>query len=388
MATKLLKINQKYVQISPDIIQQAAIIAGVNVVEEISNVGLELCKQLGKLEFWCNNDTLHIDNPNYRDTGCCFTHKIGLPKHPATKQEMPLTPYQVEFCNYIINDTKFTPTSKENKEEERIDFLRKPHLYHINKGRQMGFTEIVLRLIQYFCFSRYAGSNIAIQAGTTGVLAQKDLRRFARLFKSIPNVVEQWIKSTKEGVCLKLVNETITYAYPASEEAITGDTDYKCVFEDENTKWKMIDDQPVFNGIMPIVRSNGADLFLVSTPKGPKKTFYHIHKEPQDFIKLKYDIWRTEGNLYTTKDIEDKLATKTEDPNQEYLCQFTIGKDSILGIVTDKDREKGFKGFDVDGDSNDNEDDNFVESEDDDEQIHETGNDNDGSNNDEKWQFD
>ena len=61
------------------------------------------------------------------------------------------------------------------------------------------------------------------------------------------------------------------------------------------------------------------------------------------FIKLKYDIWRTEGNLYTTKDIKDKLATKTEDPNQEYLCQFTIGKDSILGIVTDEDREKVFE---------------------------------------------
>jgi len=128
---------------------------------------------------------------------------------------------------------------------------------------------------------------------------------------------------------------------------------------------------------MPIVKSNGSDFFLVSTPKKPQKTFYHIHKEPGDFIKLKYDIWRAEGNLYTKSQIKEFLASKEFDPNQEYLCQFTIGKDSILGVVTDKDREKGFKGFEVD------DDDSFVESEDDDEQIHESGD----SNDDEKWQF-
>ncbi len=344
------------------------------------NSGLKLCEYLATLPFWCEDNTLHIDNPDYRENGCCLTHTIGLPRHPATKQEMPLTPYQVEFFNKIDSTVQFTPENqKEQKVKDEIDWLRKCHLFHINKGRQMGFTEIVLRIIQFYCFSRYAGSNIAIQAGTTGVLAQKDLRRFARLFKSIPSVVEQWIKSTKEGVCIKLVNETTTYGYPASEEAITGDTNYKCIFQDESAKWKMVDDQPVFNSIMPIIRSNGSDLFLVSTPKKPQKTFYHIHKNPDDFIKMKYDIWRTEGNLYTTEEIEEKLATKTEDPNQEYLCFFTIGKDSILGVVTDEDREKGFTGFHVD-----DEDDSFVESEDDDEEIHEPV----SLPDDGKWQFD
>jgi len=382
MATKLLKINQKYVEIKPEIIQIAARISGVNVTQKISDGGLELCKQLGKLPFWCGDNTLHIDNPDYMDNGCCLTHTVGLPRHPATKQEMPLTPYQVEFFDKIDCTVQFTPENqKQQKVKDEIEWLRKCHLFHINKGRQMGFTEIVLRIIQFYCFSRYAGSNVAIQAGTTGVLAQKDLRRFARLFKSIPSVIEQWIKSTKEGVCVKIVNDTIVYGYPASEEAITGDTNYKCIFQDESAKWKMVDDQPVFNSIMPIIRSNGSDLFLVSTPKKPQKTFYHIHKNPDDFIKLQYDIWRTEGNLYTTEEIEEKLATKTEDPNQEYLCQFTIGKDSILGVVTDEDREKGFMGFDVDDDMDD--DDSFVESEDSNERIHEM---NDTKQN-EEWGF-
>lgn len=346
--------------------KKAGIVVETIPQDTIATTGLKLCRELALLPFWCGNNTLHIDNPNYMDEGCCLTHTVGLPRHPATKQEMPLTPYQVDFFNQIDKRVQFTPANKKKqKVKDEIAWLRKCHLFHINKGRQMGFTEIVLRVIQFYCFSRYAGSKIAIQAGTTGLLANKDLRRFARLFKTIPSVVEQWIKSTKEGVCIKLVNETVTYAYPASEEAITGDTDYKCIFQDESGKWKMIDDQPVFNSIMPIVRSNGSDLFLVSTPKGPQKMFYEIHKNPDDFVKLKYDIWETEGNLYTIEEIEEKLATNTEDPNQEYLCQFTIGKDSILGIVTDQDREEGFKGWMDDDDS-------FVESEEDDDDIHDT----------------
>ena len=116
MTDKLLLVNQKYVEINDEIIQRAARIAGVNVTENLSNEGLELCKQLGKLPFWCGDNTLHIHNPEYKDNGCCFTHRIGLPQHSTTKQEMPLTPYQVEFCNKIIHDTKFTPTNKEDEE--------------------------------------------------------------------------------------------------------------------------------------------------------------------------------------------------------------------------------------------------------------------------------
>lgn len=320
---------------------------------------LALCEELALLPLWCFNDTLHIDNTDYRDNGCCLTHRVGLPKSSATGEEMPLTPYQVEFCSYIINDTEFTPTNKENEKEERLEFLRQFHLYHINKGRQMGFTEIVLRLIQYFCFSRYAGHKVAIQAGNTGKLANKDLRRFTNLFATIPSVIEHKIKSTREGVCVKLVNNTTIWAYPASEEAITGDTNYKCVFMDEAAKWIMIEDQPVFNSILPIVKSNGADLFLVSTPKGPLKTFYDLHVEPGLFTKLKYDVWRAEGNLFTKSVIQKMLLDKSgEDPEQEYLCKFKTLKDSVFKTVTDEDKQGKVEWAVPDEDE---EDDNYIE---------------------------
>lgn len=289
---------------------------------------IEYCEYLGTLPFWCNDNELHKRNPDYKHTAkCCTTHIVGLPKHAATNEEMPLTPFQVDFAKKVIDGRKDFG--------DAIDQLRKPLLMHLNKGRQMGFTEIVLRLILYLSFSRYAGSNVGIIAATNGSLAKKDLRRLASLFKSIPIVVQQWIKNST----MLLVNGTVIEAFAAAEEAITGDSNYKCIFMDEAAKWKLVDDQPVFNSIMPIVRSSGADLFLVSTPKGPVKMFYKIHEDPQDFVMFEYDIWETEGNLYTTQEIKEKLATSTEDPDQEYMLKFKTGRDSIFGTVTAEDQQ-------------------------------------------------
>jgi hypothetical protein len=315
----------------------------------------ELFDKLAKLPFWCYDDFKHETNPEYHKDFCCLTHVVGLPKHPATRMEMPLTPYQVEFVNSIISET----TQPANSPLTKAQWDSNYHMFHINKGRQMGFTEIVLRLIQYFCFSRYAGQNVGIMAATNGELANKDLRRFQRLFNRIRPVVKQPIKNRKMIIHNTLHDtETVVQAFPASEEAATGDTDYAAFFMDESAKWKLVDDTPVFNSILPIIRSNGADLFAVSTPKGPLKMFYKIHKDPEDFIKLEYNIWRAEGTIYTKEKIEHMLATSKEDPNQEYLCKFTIGQDSILGVVEDDDRAN-FKEWDE-------EDDSYVEEGDDD----------------------
>ena len=135
-----------------------------------------------------------------------------------TREEMPLTPYQVEFANVIIK----TVTKPANTPEP--DWKRIEHMFHVLKGRQMGFTEIVLRLIQFFCFSRYAGKNIGIIAATNGKLAEKDLRRFYKLFSNIREVIGTGLKNKK----ITLINETIIEAFPASEEALTGDTNYAC----------------------------------------------------------------------------------------------------------------------------------------------------------------
>jgi len=211
----------------------------------------------------------------------------------------------------------------------------------------MGFTEIVLRFIQFFSFNRYAGQNVGIIAATNGKLADKDLRRLARLYKNIPTMVLQTVKNH----IFKIINGTIIEAFPASEEAMTGDTNYACIFMDESAKWKLVDDTPVFNSVLPIVRLNGADFFLVSTPKGPIKMFYKIHKDPQDFVMLEYFIWEAEGNLYTKSQIIHMLKTTKEDPNQEYLGKFTIGEASILGAISDEDRsDKVVEWIDKDSD--------------------------------------
>jgi len=314
----------------------------------------ELLKMLSKIDFWCYNDTLHLENPNYHEEGCCLTHMVGLPRHPATKQEMPLTPYQVDFFEQIM---KAVAQPKGMSDD---DWKRLAHMFHVTKGRQMGFTEIVLRFIQYFCFNRYAGSNIGIIAATNGKLADKDLRRFARLFKRIPKVVLQGMKNHT----FKLINNTVVEAFPASEEAMTGDTNYACIFMDESAKWKLVDDTPVFNSVLPIVRSNGSDFFLISTPKGPIKMFYKITQDPQEFVMLEYDIWEAQGNIYTTTQIEVLLATTKEDPNQEYLCKFTIGQDSILGVITEEDRSADVTEWGQEG--TDEEDDSYEDDEDED----------------------
>ena len=50
-----------------------------------------------------------------------------------------------------------------------------------------------------------------------------------------------------------------------------------------------------------------------------------VIQEPQDFVMFEYDIWHTEGNLYTTEEIEQMIASSKEDPEQEYLCKYKIG---------------------------------------------------------------
>ena len=288
----------------------------------------QMCEYLATLPFWCGDDKLHIKDPDYQHKACCCTtHIVGLPRHPATNEEMPLTPFQIDFAMKVIDGRK--------KFGDALQQMKTPLLIHLNKGRQMGFTEIVLRIILHLCFTRYAGSNVGIIAATNGSLAKKDLRRLARLFKSIPGVVEQWIKNNT----IKLVNGTTIEAFAASEEALTGDTKYKCIFMDEAAKWKLVDDTPVFNSILPIVRTNGADLLLVSTPKGPVKMFYQIEQDPQDFELHEYNIYHAVGNLYTKEQVEQLLASSKEDPEQEYLCKYKVGKDSIFGTISADDQQ-------------------------------------------------
>ena len=60
------------------------------------------------------------------------------------------------------------------------------------------------------------------------------------------------------------------------------------------------------------------------------------------------------GNLYTKAEIEEMISSSAEDPSQEYLCQYSIGKDSIFGNVSAEDQQGMSEWLSNDDDDEDN----------------------------------
>lgn len=240
-----------------------------------------------------------------------FNELIGLPRHPHTREPTQLMACQINFFK-SINNTGY----------------RK---FHLNKSRQAGWTECILRILAFRCFNKYAGGKIVILAGTREKTTKKIMYRFRDLFRNIP----QSIKKASDSLIVELTNGTVIEGLPASAEAITGDTKINCIFMDEAAKWNLQDDQPVMNAIMPIVDINKSDLFMISTPKGPRGFFYNIDMDDNDFLKFKSDIWEAVDQIYTDEEARVMLEDRITDVDQEYLNKYTTGRDSIWGEVTD-----------------------------------------------------
>lgn len=249
-----------------------------------------------------------------------FNEKIGLPLDPQTYEPKALTPYQLEFY-HAIRDTKH-------------------HRFHINKARQMGFSELILRIAAYraVCGS-YRGKSIKIIAGTRSQATKKLMDRLKDFFKNTPELVNK--EESKHDLRLVLTSGATFEGLPANPEAITGDTKIACIIMDEAAKWDLVDDQPVLNSIMPIVKTNRSDLFMFSTPKGPRGFFYEIeqHSDKKEWAFFKYNIWRTEGNLYTKEQIETILADPTIDVEQEFLNGYTTGRNNIFSVFKESSFE-------------------------------------------------
>lgn len=241
-----------------------------------------------------------------------FNKSIGLPKHPAPPYTaLPMMPYQNRFFGII--------------DDKNLHY----HKFHINKARQMGFSELILRIIAYRSDNKYKGMKIKIIAGTRKAATEKLIQRLKELFRKFPSQIE----NTGDKLYFELKNGTSYEGLPANPEALTGDTKIRCIVMDEGAKWDLQDDLPVLNSIMPIVDTNKADLFLFSTPKGKRGFFYNIEMSDNDFMKLKYDIWQTENYLYSTEEIKKMLANKTIVVEQEYLNQYVAGAANIFGAV-------------------------------------------------------
>lgn len=265
--------------------------------ENLKNQTIQTVSKLESLQFWCGTK---------QKEDCCFTHTIGLPKHPVTFEPTKFMPYQ-ESLFQILEHTKH------NK-------------FHFNKSRQIGFTEIILRILQFRCFNKYKAGKVMIIAGTREKTAAKIMTRFKQLFRNIPDEIE----NTKDRLKLILKNGTEIEALPSNSDAIRGDTKIRAIFVDEAAHFKLLDDSVVLDAIEPIAFTNQADLFLVSTPNGPKGFFYKLSIQENDYFKMQFDYTKALNFIYTEEQMVKELKRIDIDIEQEYMTQFTTPLGSIL----------------------------------------------------------
>ena len=74
----------------------------------------DVSDEISKLKFFCGKI-----NPS---ENCCFSHKVGLPLHPATLQPMMYMPHQLDLIKQSLSDKQVK--------------------FHINKSRQIGLTAV------------------------------------------------------------------------------------------------------------------------------------------------------------------------------------------------------------------------------------------------------
>lgn len=251
-----------------------------------------------------------------------FNLQIGLPKHPATLQEMPMMHWQLNY----FNDMLVAHEKRKGKFALHI---------HENKARQIGATDNGQRFFAFHGSGEnkdvhwYIGKKVINIAGTREKTAKKIQTRLRALFNNIENTVAD----NGTDLWFKLKNGTEFESLPSNSEAIRGDTKIGAIGVDEAAHFDMVDDSKVIDAIMPISDTNLADLFLRSTPHGKRGFFYNIDMAENDFIKFKFPIHVAEGHLYTSEQIAMMLSRKDIDVEQEYLCQYTTSKANIFGSV-------------------------------------------------------
>jgi len=244
-----------------------------------------------------------------------FNRLIGLPRHPQTLKPQELTKAQMKVVKNHFHDKQIK--------------------LHLNKARQCGWTELILRYLAHECFFKYAGKKVIIIPGTRETTTKEIYGRFKELFRNISRHV-----AYSGALYMRLKNGTEIYGQPAAPEAITGWTKIGCVFMDEAAKWNLTEDLPVINAILPIVRTNKSDNIMISTPKGPRGFFYNIEmNEKSTFDKVIIDLHEGGEELYTYEERMEMINSSEEDPNQEYLNQYVAGRDSIFGKIDDEDKE-------------------------------------------------
>lgn len=245
---------------------------------------------------------------------------VGLPLHPKTLLPMALTQAQMRVFEAIPP--------------------REPVFLQIVKSRQIGLSELMLRALAYYSFSKYRGKKIAIVAGTRIDTSIQLFNRFCAFFKNINDVVKE-VTSTE----LFLKNGTSVHVTPTSKAALNGWEKFSAFLLDEAAFWDLNDDSVVLDMVLPPARSSGADLFLVSNPNGVRGMHWHVWNADNEIEWRKMSIDFREGakGMYKDSEVEKILKSETEDVDSQYLCKFVSSKDSIFGDLTPEDISKIYK---------------------------------------------
>ena len=133
-----------------------------NFQSEHDSVESDVSTDLAKLKFFCGNAN--------SKKNCCFSHLVGLPQHPATMQSMKFMPHQLDLIKQSMTDKQVK--------------------FHVNKSRQIGLTEIVMRIVQYHCFGKYKGGKILIIAGTREKTTKTVMNRLKMLFNLFIHTIQ------------------------------------------------------------------------------------------------------------------------------------------------------------------------------------------------------
>ena len=252
-----------------------------------------------------------------------FNKLIGLPQHPARPSErLPLTPAQLTIFDAI--------------------HIRRPSWIVVNKARQIGISEIVLRAILSHSISgKYRGGLIPIIAGTNTDTAQSLLDRISELL----NPIRQYVKNEVKGE-IELVNNTRFIAGSTNANFIRGLTKVRACLIDEAPFFDLVDDLPVLNAIMPIIKTNQSDIFSVGTPNGTNNFHYGLLEAPSTkWQKFEIDIDQGSIGLYTEAEKQDIIANSDcLDVQQEFYCKAVTDRDSFFGSLEPEDFVKMAEG--------------------------------------------
>ena len=169
------------------------------------------------------------------------------------------------------------------------------------------------------------------------------MQRFQSLFTNIPETI---LDTTADRTLL--TNRTEVIAIPASSSASRGFERVKCILLDESAHFNVIDDKKVYSGLTPNLANTNGDYYIVSTPNGKRGMYYGLWMDQENqFYKHMMPYQISLGLLLDEKMIERAKKDTTIDFAQEYMCQFTAARGTIISEEMVKAMEEKYETWEI-----------------------------------------